>query len=86
MAVIVAAAVLTSVIHVLLAAVGTRAIELLHRAAEAIGRMIAPVLIHVKNQPNLRLPSVSSAHHFRQNFSVGMPWRRGPPAWGIAAL
>lgn len=83
--VLVAAAVFTTVVHLLVAIAGSRVAEWIHRAAEAIGRLIAPILTAASGPSNFRLPALGTPRSNGRVFHVRVPWRRGPPVWGLAA-
>lgn len=79
MAFFLAVGIITTVVHVLIAAIGAQGAEWVHRLAEAISRLIAPVLQTAKSPLNVRLPPVPVVQHVGQRFSIRVPWRRGPP-------
>ena len=79
MAFLLAVAILTTLVHVLVAALGTQAAEWVHRFAEAVARLIAPLLPTAKSPLNFRLSPVSTAQRVGQYLSIRVPWRRGPP-------
>jgi len=85
MALLLAAAIITTLIHVLVAALGTQAAEWVHRFAEAVARLIAPLVPTAKSPLNIRLSPVPAAQPFGHRVSIRVPWRRGPP-WVAAAL
>jgi len=85
MALLLAAAIITTLIHVLVAALGTQAAEWVHRFAEAVARLIAPLVPTAKSPLNIRLSPVPAAQPFGHRVSIWVPWRRGPP-WVAAAL
>lgn len=85
MTVLVAAAVFTTVAHLLVAIAGSRVAEWIHRVAEAIGRLIAPILTAASGPPNFRLPALTTPRGSGRVLHVKVPWRRGPPVWRMAA-
>lgn len=85
MAFLLAAAILVTAAHVLIAIIGSQGAEWVHRIADAISRLIPQVLADRKTPVRVRLPLIGASQDPGQKFGIRVPWRRGPPAWSYAA-
>lgn len=73
-------------VHLLVAILGTHMEEWLHRTAEAIAQLIAPALPVVRQFLHVRFTVPVSTEWGGDRRPVQVPWRRGPPVMGCAAV
>lgn len=85
MAIVLPAATLTVLAHVFVALASSRLAQWVHRAVEAIRKIITPVLALASSPLNFRLPPLVRAQHVGRVVSLRVPWRRGPPIGMMAA-
>lgn len=83
--VMLAVAIVVTVMQGLIAILGTSAAEWVHRVAETLWGIIAPVLAVMKPIVDFQIPALARETLLGSAGSVQVPWRRGPPVWGAAA-